>query len=166
MQHQEVLAHQEFGCHDASIVEPFGPWMIVTRKGRRTNNGMENNSELNRNREPFGASTSRFHILAQVSDEREDPAPAVVKDIPSTSRQPHMPTLNPTFTSHQETITRTSARRKPYNKVVVTKPQGRKPTTSMNPFQNPFQSSVFTTSEKDVNPTPHANLNPTSFVTS
>lgn len=96
--------------------------LIATRKGRRPNNGMENNNELNWNREPFGASTSRFHVLAQAPDEREKPAPAVAKDIPSASRQPFMHTLNPTFTSHQETMIRTGIRRKPRNKVVLTKP--------------------------------------------
>ncbi|KAK9226373.1 hypothetical protein WN943_011420 [Citrus x changshan-huyou] len=77
MQRQEDHVHQKFGCHDASNMEPFGLWMIVTRRGRRTNVGIEKNSELSRNRESFGATTSRFHVLAQDSDEQEYPAHAV-----------------------------------------------------------------------------------------
>ncbi|KAK9202633.1 hypothetical protein WN944_017845 [Citrus x changshan-huyou] len=127
---------------------------------------MENNSDLHRNRELFGASNTRFHILAQATDEHEEPAAAMVKDIPSTSRQPPMHILNPTFTSHQETITRNGIRRKSRNKAVFTKPQVKEMATSMNPFQNPFPSSVHTISAKDVNSTPNANRNPTPFVTS
>ncbi|KAK9181331.1 hypothetical protein WN944_024468 [Citrus x changshan-huyou] len=166
MQHQEDHVRQKFGCHDYSNVEPFGPWMIATRKGRRINVGMEKNSELNRNRESIRASTSRFHVLAQDSDEQEDPAHAAVKDAPSTSRQPNMSYLNPIFTSHQEPMARHGLRRKPRNKVAITKPQGRKLATSCNTLQNPFQPSGFPTSENDVNHTPYANQNPTSFVTS
>ena len=165
MHRQGDHAHQEVACHDANMVEPFGPWMITTRKGRRTNKGMENNIESFQNREPFEASTSRFHVLAQTLDEREDHAPTVAKDIPSTSHQPPMHTLNPIFTSQQETMIRTGIRRKPRNKVVLTKSKGRNLTTSMNPNQNPFQSSDFFTSEKDADYTPHANRNPSSLVT-
>ena len=32
IQCQTIPAHQDGGCHDASTIEPFGPWMIVTRK--------------------------------------------------------------------------------------------------------------------------------------
>ena len=85
IQRQTVPAHHDGGCHDANNIEPFGLWMIVTRKKKKTINGKENSSESNWNREPFGANTLRFHILAQVPDEREDPAPTMFPDIPSTS---------------------------------------------------------------------------------
>ncbi|KAH9769017.1 DUF4283 domain-containing protein [Citrus sinensis] len=163
---QEDHGHQEFGYHDASKGDPFGPWMIATRKGRRSNTGMGNNSDLHRNREPFRASNTRFHVLAQATDEHEEPVAAMGKDIPSTSRQPPMPILNPTFTAHQETITRNGTRSKPRKKAVFTKPQGRKMATSTIPFQNPFPSSAHTISAKDVNSTYHANRHPTYFGTS
>lgn len=88
------------------------------------------------------------------------------QDIPSTSRQPPLPTLNPTFTAHKETITRTSVRSKLPNKAAVTKTQSIRPTTPMNPIQNLFQSSVLNMRENEVNFPPHANPNPTPFVTS
>ncbi|KAH9704135.1 hypothetical protein KPL70_011340 [Citrus sinensis] len=166
MQRQTAPAHQDGGCHDASTIEPFGPWMIATRKGRKTNNGKENSSEPNRNREPFGANTTRFHILAQVPEEREEPAPAMFPDIPSTSRQPTLPILNPTFAAYKETIIRTSTRSKLHNKAAGTKTQNRRPPTPMNPIQNPFPSSALNMREKEVNFLSHANPNSNPFVTS
>ncbi|KAK9193105.1 hypothetical protein WN944_003802 [Citrus x changshan-huyou] len=166
IQRQTIPAHQDGGCHDASTIEPFGPWMIVTRKGRKTNNGKENSSEPNRNREPFGANTTRFHILPQVPEEREDPAPAMFLDILSTSRQQALPTLNPTFTTHKENLIRTSTRSKLHNKAAGTKTQNRRPPTPMNPIQNPFPSSALNMREKEVNFSSHANPNSNPFVTS
>ncbi|KAK9187927.1 hypothetical protein WN944_019326 [Citrus x changshan-huyou] len=81
------------------------------------------------------------------------------KDIPSTSRQPLIPILNLTFTSNNDTITKTLARRKQHTKAVATKSQNRKPTTLMNPIQNPFQSNAFHIRENGINSPPHANPN-------
>ena len=69
---------------------------------------------------------------------QEDSGHAVIKDVPFTSRQPIMSEANLTFTSHQETTLRNGIRRKPRNKAVITKTQGRKLTTSTNTLQNPF----------------------------
>lgn len=84
----EAPAQHDVGRKDDDNVVPFGPWMIATRRGRKPNSGKENISDLNRNREHAGASTSRFQILAQVTDECENPVHAAFTDIPSTSRQP------------------------------------------------------------------------------
>lgn len=36
MHRQEDHAHQEFVCHDANAVEPFGPWIDRNEKGQET----------------------------------------------------------------------------------------------------------------------------------
>lgn len=133
--------------------------MIATRKRRKPNSSKENISDSNRNHKPIGVSASRFQILSQVSDECVNLVHAAPKDIPSTSRQPLIPILNLTFTSNNDTITKTLARHKRHTKAVATKSHNRKPTTLMNPIQNPFQSNVFHIRENDINSPPHANPN-------
>lgn len=162
----EVLAHQDVGCNDNSNKESFGPWMIATRRGMKRNSGKENFGDLNRNRELARAGTSRFQILAQVPNECENHVHATFTDIPSTSRQPFIPTSNPTFTSNREIKAKTLARRKPHTKAMVARTQSRKPNVAVNPICNPLQPSGLNIRENDTNPLPHANYNLNSHVTS
>ncbi|KAK9198577.1 hypothetical protein WN944_013763 [Citrus x changshan-huyou] len=137
--------------------EPFGPWMIATRKGRKFNSGKDIYNGLNRNRENTGAGVSRFQILEQATDDREHPTHAAMNDIPSTSHQPN--TANPyqIFTANHEVRTKVPARRKQHTTTVTAKPQKKTPTTSLNPTRNPFQQSTFTLREENTNYLPHAN---------
>ncbi|XP_024038345.1 uncharacterized protein LOC112097376 [Citrus clementina] len=106
MQCNEALAQQEVGHNDDNIVEPFGRWMIATRRCRKSNSGKENINDSNRNCKHAGAGTSRFQILAQVTDECENPVHAAFTDISSTSRQPLLTISNPTFTSNKDITTK------------------------------------------------------------
>ncbi|XP_015386679.1 uncharacterized protein LOC107177421 [Citrus sinensis] len=106
MQCNEALAQQEVGHNDDNIVEPFRRWMIATRRCRKSNSGKENINDSNRNCKHAGAGTSRFQILAQVTDECENPVHAAFTDISSTSRQPLLTISNPTFTSNEDITTK------------------------------------------------------------
>ncbi|KAK9213798.1 hypothetical protein WN944_005783 [Citrus x changshan-huyou] len=96
VQSREDPTSPEANREDAVMVEPFGPWMIVTRKGRKPNNCQ--------NREPNGASESRFHILAQMTDLHENPLHGASTDVPSTSKQPSPPSSNPIFTFNNDKV--------------------------------------------------------------
>ena len=60
----EAPGQHEVFSNDDRNVEPFRPWMIATRRGRKPNSGKENTGDSNRNREFIGAGTLRFQILA------------------------------------------------------------------------------------------------------
>lgn len=47
MQCNEAPAQQEVGHNDDNIVEPFGLWMIATRRDMKSNSGKENVSDSN-----------------------------------------------------------------------------------------------------------------------
>ncbi|KAK9209900.1 hypothetical protein WN944_002269 [Citrus x changshan-huyou] len=160
--HQVMLGNEAPGQHAVgsngdSNVEPFGPWIMAPRRGRKPNNGRENASDLNRNREFTGAGTSRFHILTQVPDEGGHHVHEACTDFPSTSRQPFISASNPTFTAKTDNTIQILARRKLQNKTVVTRNQSRKPNVPVVPTSNPFQPSDFSIREEDITLLPHAN---------
>ncbi|KAK9213999.1 hypothetical protein WN944_005985 [Citrus x changshan-huyou] len=131
------------------MVEPFGPWMIATRKGMKANNGQ--------NHKPNGMSKSRFHILAQTSDLHENPVHEVSTDVPSTSKQPSPSSLNPIFTFNNDKIVKPPVRRQQNPKIAASKSQNRKPFTPMNPTRNPFQTTAMHVRGKNIISTPHVN---------
>ncbi|KAH9722319.1 reverse transcriptase domain-containing protein [Citrus sinensis] len=149
VQSQKDPASSEANRDDDTMVEPFGPWMIVTRKGRKPNNGQ--------NHEPNGVSESRFHILAQMSDLHENPVHEASTDVPSTSKQPSPYSLNPIFTFNNDKIIKPPVRRQQNPKTAASKPQTRKPSTPMNPTRNPFQTAAYHVRGKNIISTPHAN---------
>ena len=155
----EFSGQKEDGSKDDSHVEPFGPWMIATKRGWKPKIGKENTSDLNRNMESAGAGISRFQILAQVSEEDENQGHADCTDFLSTSRQPFRPVSNLTFTSNTGNIAKTLARRKLQNKAVAASPQSRKQNAPKTSTVNPFQPSAFNTNKEDRIPLPHANQN-------
>ncbi|XP_024041874.1 uncharacterized protein LOC127898858 [Citrus sinensis] len=63
------------GCNGDSTVEPFGPWMMAPRRGRKPNNGRVNTGDLNRNREFTGAGTSREVATDHIERQGSDPQP-------------------------------------------------------------------------------------------
>ncbi|KAK9205125.1 hypothetical protein WN943_015392 [Citrus x changshan-huyou] len=155
----EFSGQQEVGRKDDSNMEPFGPWMIATKRGRKPISGKEIAGGSNRNREFAGTGISRFQILAQVSDEDGNDGHAACTDLPSTSRQPFTLVTNPMFTSNTRNTAKTLARRKSYNKNVATRSLNRKPNAPTSSTFNPFQPSAFNTREENMTPLPHANQN-------
>ncbi|KAK9224924.1 hypothetical protein WN943_009964 [Citrus x changshan-huyou] len=151
---------EEAGSKDDSNEEPFGPWMIATKRGRKPYSGKEITGGSHRNREFARTDISRFQILDQVSDEYENHGHAACTDLPSTSRQPFIPTSNPIFTSNPGNSVKTLARRKPHNKAVAAKPQSGTPKALATSTVSPFQPSAFNTREEVITPLPHANQNP------
>ncbi|XP_006469095.2 uncharacterized protein LOC102629728 [Citrus sinensis] len=151
MQRQEAPIQPEDHSNVASIAEPFGPWMIATRKGRKFSNGKDMNNSIHRNRETTGNVLSRFQILDQATDDRENPFHAVMKDNPSTSHQPTPANHHQIFKANHEDRTTVPARRKQQNTTVTTKSQRK------NPTRNPFQQSTFNISEENTNFPIHAN---------
>lgn len=131
--------------------------MIVTRKGRKQFTGKENSSNSDRNREQTEVGNSKFQVLAQHPDGNDSSIHIAHTDIPSTSR--HNPTLfmNPPFTTNNAPLNKNTARRKPPTKTAVKKPTILKPTSSISPNQNPFQSLAFHEREKDTTTPTHAN---------
>ncbi|XP_024038245.1 uncharacterized protein LOC112097293 [Citrus clementina] len=115
----EFSGQKEVGSKDDNNVEPFGPWMIATKRGWKPKIGKENTGDLNRNKEGAGAGISRFQILAQVSEEDENQGHAACTDFPSTSRQPFKPASNLTFTSNTRNIAKTLAHHPTKHAVVV-----------------------------------------------
>ena len=102
MQRQETHFQRDDYYNDASNAEPFGPWMIATRRGRKSNNNKDNNNGVNRNRENIGVGFSRFQVLEQVTDDSVNPTHATMQDNPSISHQPIMANLNKIFTANRE----------------------------------------------------------------
>ncbi|KAK9208090.1 hypothetical protein WN944_000444 [Citrus x changshan-huyou] len=153
----EAPGQQAEGRNGDSIVEPFGPWMMAPRRGRKPNNGRVNTSDLNRNREFTGAGTSRFHILSQVPNEGGHHVHEACTDFPSTSRQPFISASNPTFTAKIDNTIQILARQKLQNKTVVIRNQSRKPNAPVVPTSNPFQPSDLSIRDEDINLLPHAN---------
>ncbi|XP_024035663.1 uncharacterized protein LOC112096450 [Citrus clementina] len=149
VQSREDPTSPEANREDAAMVEPFGPWMIVTRKGRKLNNGQS--------REPNGASESRFHILAQMTDLHENPLHGASTDVPSTSKQPSPSSSNPIFTFNNDKIFKPPVRRQQTPKSAASKPPTRKPFTPMNPTSSPFQTTALHIREKSTLSTPHDN---------
>ena len=149
VQCREDLASPKANREDAATIELFDPWMIVTRKERKPNNGQ--------NCEPSGVSESWFHILAHMSDVHENPVHGASTNIPSTSRQPSLSSLNPIFTFNNDTIVKPPVRRQQNPKTVALKPQNRKPSTLINTTRNPFQTNTLHIREKKIITTPHAN---------
>ena len=150
VQCREVHAPSEDNREDVVMVEPFGPWMIVTRKGKKPNNGQ--------NHKPNGVSESRFHILAQMLDVHENPVHGASTDIPSTSKQLSPSSLNMIFNFNNDKIVKPLVGRQQNLKSAASKPQNRKPSTPMNPTRNLFQTTALHIRGKNIFSTPHANL--------
>lgn len=153
----EEPIHQEARRETANNIEPFGPWMIVTRKGRNQFTGKESTSNSYRNQENTGGGASRFQVLAQHPDGHDSSMHAAPINIPSTSRHTPTPFLNPAFTITNEPLNKNIIRRKPPTKAAAKKPTSLKPTSSISPSQNLFQSLAFHEREKDTTIHPHAN---------
>lgn len=153
----EEPIQQEARREDANNVEPFGPWMIVARKGRKQFVGKEHTSNSYRYQENAGVGASRFQVLAQHPDGHVNSMPAAPTNIPSTSRHASTPFMNPTFTINNDLLNTSTARRKPPTKTVAKKHTSLKPTSSNSPSQNLFQSLAFLEREKDTTIPPHAN---------
>ena len=153
-------ATQEDGRSEDTHFEPFGPWMVASRKGRKIASGKETVGEPNQNRSIQGNTVSRFQVLEQIHEENLNRAIPELHDLPDTYLQ-FQATTNK---ANHETI---PAKAKP-SKSALRRHQRKKAAAviqnipeafpSTKPFQTADISHVPSTSHKtDVNNITHAN---------
>ncbi|XP_052288754.1 uncharacterized protein LOC107176124 [Citrus sinensis] len=68
-QRRDVHAAQEDGRSKDTHFEPFGPWMVASRRGRKIASGKETVGEPNQNRSIQGNTVSRFQVLEQLHEQ-------------------------------------------------------------------------------------------------
>ena len=68
-QRGDVLVVQEDGRSEDTHFEPFGPWIVASKRGRKLASGKETVREQNRNRSIQGNTVLRFQVLDQIHEE-------------------------------------------------------------------------------------------------
>ncbi|KAK9200353.1 hypothetical protein WN944_015550 [Citrus x changshan-huyou] len=161
-QQGDVHIVQENGRAEDNHFEPFGPWMVAYRRGRKPASDKETVGEPKRNRLSQENTTSRFQVLDQIHEE------TVIRETPEIDVAPD------TYLQFQATTSKTNhetipAKAKPSKSVLRREQRKKAATVKQNlpeafPATKPSQiadiSFVPSTSHKnDVNNIPHANPN-------
>lgn len=129
---------QEDKREEATHLEPFGPWMIASKRGRRSNAGKENGDVLNRNKMQQGNHASRFQVLAQIPEETSNGLPTephVLPDIPGHFQATNS-NSNPSTITFKANLSKSATRRQQRKKAAMIIQNRPEASTSNNPFQN------------------------------
>ncbi|KAH9735625.1 reverse transcriptase domain-containing protein [Citrus sinensis] len=161
-QQGEVHIVQENGKAEDNHFEPFGPWMVAYRRGRKPASGKETVGEPKRNRLSQENTTSRFQVLDKIYEEtvnRENPETAVAPDI-------YLQFQATTSKTNHETI---PAKAKPSKSVIRREQRKKAAAIKQNlpeafPATKPSQIADIsfdpsTSHKNDVSNIPHANPN-------
>ena len=137
-QRAEKTEPQENRRVEVSHLEPFGPWMIVSKRGRRLNAGKENGDVFNRNRMHQGTHVSRFQVLAQIPEETANGAPTephVLPEIPGHFQATNS-NSNPNTITFRANLSKSANRWQQRKKAAMSIQNRPEASTSNNPFQN------------------------------
>ncbi|KAK9200137.1 hypothetical protein WN944_015333 [Citrus x changshan-huyou] len=137
-QRAERTEPQEDRRVEVSHLEPFGPWMIASKRGRRPNAGKENEDVLNRNKMHQGTHVSRFQVLAQIPGETANGAPTephVLPEIPGHFQATNS-NSNPNTITFRANLSKSANRRQQRKKAAMSIQNRPEASTSNNPFQN------------------------------
>uniref|UniRef100_A0A1S8ACP9 GroES-like zinc-binding alcohol dehydrogenase family protein n=1 Tax=Citrus limon TaxID=2708 RepID=A0A1S8ACP9_CITLI len=137
-QRAEMTEPQEDKREEATHLEPFGPWMIASKRGRRPNAGKENSDVLNRNKMQQGNHASRFQVLTQIPEETSNGLPTephVLPDIPGHFQATNS-NSNPSTITFKANLSKSATRRQQRKKAAMIIQNRPEASTSNNPFQN------------------------------